>query len=171
MTHVSGFKLLGSLNAKILILGSMPSVKSIEKQQYYGHPQNAFWRIMAALFNEEKPLDYLQGQRLMQAESIAVWDVLKSGIRQGSLDSAIDKKVLETNDFIALFKSCKQLKHVFFNGGTAEALYKKHVFQYLPNEYKTLNYFKLPSTSPAYAAMRYADKLAAWSVIKGIDQY
>ena len=166
MTEISGFKLLGNDKAQILILGSMPSVSSLEKQQYYAHPRNVFWRIMAALFNENMPLDYQQGQLLLQEEGIAVWDVLKSCVRQGSLDSAIGKNSMEINDFITLFKTFKQIKFIFFNGGTAAVLYKKNVYPLLPIEYKTLSHTQLPSTSPAYAAMCYEDKLAAWSVLK-----
>ncbi len=166
MTEISGFKLLGNDNAQILILGSMPSVTSLEKQQYYAHPRNVFWRIMAALFNENKPLDYQQGKLLLQEERIAVWDVLKSCVRQGSLDSAIDENSMESNDFITLFKAFRQIKFIFFNGGTAASLYKKNVYPLLPIEYKTLSHTQLPSTSPAYAAMCYEDKLAAWSVLK-----
>ena len=77
MTEQTGFNLLGNNKARILILGSMPSVVSLEKQQYYGHPRNAFWRIMAALFNEDKPVAYQQGEELLAAQGIAVWDVLK----------------------------------------------------------------------------------------------
>ncbi|NOQ14950.1 MAG: DNA-deoxyinosine glycosylase [Methyloprofundus sp.] len=166
MTQISGFNILGNQKAQLLILGSMPSVTSLEKQQYYAHPRNAFWPIMAALFNEDKLLDYQQGQLLLQAQGIAVWDVLKSCVRQGSLDSAIDKNSMEINDFISLFKTFRQIRCVFFNGGTAESLYKKNVYQRLPVEYRTLNYAKLPSTSPAYAAMCYKDKLAAWTALK-----
>ena len=166
MTEISGFKLLGNNKAQILILGSMPSVTSLEKQQYYAHPRNVFWRIMATLFNGDMPLDYQQGQLLLQTEGIAVWDVLKSCVRQGSLDSSIDKNSMECNDFISLCKTFKQIKFIFFNGGSAELLYKKNVYPLLPIEYRTLNYTKLPSTSPAYAAKCYEDKLVAWSVIK-----
>ena len=166
MTEISGFKPLGNSNARILILGSMPSVRSLEKQQYYGHPRNAFWRIMSALFNEDKPIIYQQGEQLLQAKGIAVWDVLKSCARQGSLDSAINKHSIQTNDFLALFATFSQIECVFFNGAMAEVLYKKYVYPLLPAEYNALNYARLPSTSPAYAAMSYQDKLAAWTVLK-----
>ncbi len=166
MNAIKGFNVLGDHQAKILILGSMPSVTSLQKQQYYAHSRNAFWRIMAALFNNAKPLDYLQVQSLMEAEKIAVWDVVKSCVREGSLDSAIEKESIEVNDFIRLFKVFKQVKWIFFNGSTAQKLFKGNVYQQLPAEYKTLSYTKLPSTSPAYAAMRYEDKLAAWAVLK-----
>ena len=166
MNAINGFNVLGNHQAKILILGSMPSVTSLQKQQYYAHSRNAFWHIMSALFNDAKPLDYQQGQSLMEAERIAVWDVLKSCVREGSLDSAIEKESIEINDFIRFFEAFEQVEWVFFNGGTAQKLFKKNVYQRLPTEYKTLSYTKLPSTSPAYAAMRYEAKLAAWAVLK-----
>ena len=168
MTEQTGFNLLGNNKAQILILGSMPSVVSLAKQQYYGHPRNAFWRIMAALFNDDKPIAYPQANRVLEAQGIAVWDVLKSCARQGSLDSAIEESSIEINDFASLFNSFGNIKQVFFNGGTAQVLYKKHVYPDLPAEYKALNYTKLPSTSPAYAAMPYQDKLAAWSMVKAL---
>ena len=168
MTVINGFNLLGNDKAQVLILGSMPSVTSLAKHQYYAHPRNAFWRIMAALFNEGKPLPYQQGQILLQAEGVAVWDVLKSCDRQGSLDADIKKNSTEVNDFVGLFKAFSQLRSIFFNGATAELLYKKQVYPFLPVEYKTLSYTKLPSTSPAYASMCYEEKLAAWVCIKHV---
>ena len=171
MTTINSFKLLAKPQAQILILGSVPSVTSLEKQQYYAHPRNAFWRIMAALFNQDKPLFYQQGLLILQAERVAVWDVLKSCHRLGSLDANIDSRSAEVNDFATLFKEFTQLRAVFFNGGTAESLYKNQVFPFLPTQYKTLNYTKLPSTSPAYASMCYADKLTAWAALKSGLEY
>ncbi|OQK17662.1 hypothetical protein AU255_07300 [Methyloprofundus sedimenti] len=170
MKQQTGFNLLGNNQARILILGSMPSVVSLQKQQYYAHPRNAFWRIMAALFNEDEPIVYHQAEQLLEVEGIAVWDVLKSCTRQGSLDSAIDKNSLEINDFASLFKQFTRIKYVFFNGGMAESLYKKHVYQALAIEFRSYSYTKLPSTSPAYAAMPYKDKLAAWAELKTISR-
>lgn len=166
MTEINGFNLLGNHLAEILIIGSMPSVTSLDKQQYYAHPRNAFWRIMAALYNQGKTLDYQQGQQLLIAERIALWDVLKSCVRQGSLDADIDKNSFVINDFISLFKTFKHIRFIFFNGGAAEKLFKKNVYPLLAVEYRTLQYVKLPSTSPAYAAMSYQDKLEAWRVLK-----
>lgn len=166
MTVIKSFNVLGDSSARILVLGSMPGVRSLEKQQYYGHPRNAFWRIIAELFNANKPLDYEQGQRILQREGIAVWDVLRSCRRPGSLDAAIEKTSMEMNDFIAFFELFKHIRYVFFNGGTAERLYKQHVWQGLPAEYREFNYQKLPSTSPAYAAMSYESKLARWTILQ-----
>ena len=166
MTKINSFKLLAKPQAQILILGSVPSVTSLEKQQYYAHPRNAFWRIIAALFNDNKPLSYAQGEAFLQAQGIAVWDVLESCIRQGSLDSAIQKQSIKVNDFSALFKAFPTLHTIFFNGAAAEALYKKNVLPELSPAQKSLKRVKLPSTSPAYAAMCYEDKLAAWQQVK-----
>lgn len=166
MSEINGFNSLGHPNARILILGSMPGVVSLDKQHYYAHPRNAFWPIMASLFNHGKPLTYLQGQKLLLAQRIAVWDVLKSCVRQGSLDSAIEKNSMEINDFVSFFRVFNQIRYIFFNGGTAELVYKKYVWPKLPMQNQTLNYAKLPSTSPAYAAMSYEDKLAAWAVLQ-----
>lgn len=170
MTEQTGFNLLGNNKAQILILGSMPSVASLAKQQYYGHPRNTFWRIMGALFNDDKPIAYSQANRMLEAQGIAVWDVLKSCARQGSLDSAIEESTIKINDFARLFNSFGNIKQVFFNGGTAQALYKKYVYPDLPAKYKAFNHTKIPSTSPAYAAMSYQDKLAAWSVLKALSR-
>ena len=170
MKQATGFNLLGNNKARILILGSMPSVVSLEKQQYYAHPRNAFWRIMAAMFNQDKLITYHHAEQFLKAQGIAVWDVLKSCARQGSLDSAIEKDSIEVNDFIALFTAFPQIKYVFFNGGMAESLYKKYVYQGLPAKYRSISYAKLPSTSPAYAAMHYQDKLAAWAVLKELSR-
>lgn len=166
MTQQTGFNLLGNNKARILILGSMPSVASLEKQQYYGHPRNVFWRIMSTLFNEGEPIAYQLAEQFLETHEIAVWDVLKSCVRQGSLDSAIDKKSIQINNFDILFTTFEQIQAVFFNGGIAQLLYKKYVYPTLATELKSLNYVRLPSTSPAYAAMPYAEKLAAWCVLK-----
>jgi len=163
---IEGFNLLGHSNAKVLILGSMPSIKSLEKQQYYAHPQNAFWRIMAHLYNQGKVLGYQQGEALLIEQGIALWDVLKFCDRQGSLDSAINKETMEVNDFANLFLKFPQLRYVFFNGSMAESTYKKQVWPFVAESAPYIKYKKLPSTSPAYAAMKFEAKLAAWHAIK-----
>jgi hypoxanthine-DNA glycosylase len=163
---IEGFNLLGNDQAHTLILGSMPSVTSLAEQQYYAHPRNAFWPIIAALFNQGIALDYQRGQQILVEQKIVLWDVLKSCARQGSLDSAIEKNSITVNDFASFFNAYKGIERVFFNGGTAERLYRTHVWSELSVPNQTLNYIKLPSTSPAFAAMSYADKLVAWGAIK-----
>ena len=164
--EAEGFSLMGERDAKILILGSMPSVKSIEQQQYYAHPQNVFWRIMSALFEQEYLLEYEQRKALLTDHHIALWDVLKFCERQGSLDASIKKETMEINDFGRLLTEYSKITHVFFNGSMAESVYIKSVLPLMLKQHPSLVYFKMPSTSPAYAAMKFEDKLMAWSVIK-----
>ncbi len=168
MTVSHSFNSLGDTQARILILGSMPSVQSLAMRQYYAHPRNAFWPIMAALFNEGQPLAYLQGQYMLQEKGVAIWDVLKSCMRKGSLDAAIDKRTMKMNDFNMFFAEHSSVTHIFFNGGTAEHLYKKYIWPTLAAQHQSLVYTRLPSTSPAYAAMRYQEKLAAWRVLQAV---
>jgi len=144
----------------------MPGVRSLEQLQYYAHPQNAFWRIIAHLFNQGKALEYQQGEALLIGRGIALWDVLKFCDRQGSLDSAINKETMEMNNFVDLFLAFPKLKYVFFNGSMAESTYKKQVWPLVAESAAYIKYKKLPSTSPAYAAMKFEAKLAAWHAIK-----
>ena len=85
---------------QILILGSLPSVASVTQQQYYAHPQNAFWRIIEALFAERQPLTYAQRIALLKQHRIALWDVIASAKREGSLDSAIEAASVVPNDIV-----------------------------------------------------------------------
>ncbi|MBE0468738.1 MAG: DNA-deoxyinosine glycosylase [Methyloprofundus sp.] len=170
MATTEGFNLLADDQARTLILGSMPSVISLAEQQYYAHPRNAFWPIIAALFNQGGAVDYQRGQQILIEQNIALWDVLKSCTRQGSLDSAIEKNSITVNDFMGFFEAYKGIERVFFNGGTAEKFYKTYVWRSLPVSAQTLRYTKLPSTSPAFAAMSYQAKLAAWAVIKEMTE-
>jgi hypoxanthine-DNA glycosylase len=163
---VEGLSLLGDTRAKILILGSMPSVRSVDQQEYYAHPQNVFWKIIKTLFNTECAIHYEQKQELLMCHSIALWDVLKLCERQGSLDANIKKDTIEINDFVSLFSQFPNLTHVFFNGLMAESVYKKHVLPLIFELYPSIAYARLPSTSPAYAAMKYEHKLKNWTLIK-----
>ena len=163
MSQNTGFPPIAKLNAKVLILGSMPGVKSLDDNQYYAHPRNAFWPIMATLLSSNEELNYKQRKQLLINNKIALWDVLKSCYREGSLDSNIDHSTIEANDFNLFLAKHKQIKTIFFNGGEAEKLFKKYVIKDLNN--KEIQYFKLPSTSPAHAAMTFEQKLASWQII------
>ncbi len=162
---IKGFPPIAGQQVKVLILGSMPSVASLHKQQYYGHPRNAFWSIMGALFDFDPDLDYYSRQQILIAQGLAVWDVLKTCHRSGSLDSAIERDSMICNDFAALFDAHPELEQIFFNGGTAEKLFSREILSVNP-EWSLFKYQRLPSTSPAYAAMSLADKTAAWRAIK-----
>jgi len=157
-----GFPCSSHHDAEILILGSMPGRESLRQQQYYAHPRNAFWVIMGQLFGIDPLLPYQERLELLKNHHIALWDVAHRCIRPGSLDADIQD--VEANDFREFFSQHHQIRHVFFNGRKAEALYRKLALPALPTA--TTEYSLLPSTSPAHAAMSVAQKLAAWSIIK-----
>ncbi len=158
-----GFAPVARPDARLLILGSMPGVASLEAAQYYAFPRNVFWKIMGDLFAVESELDYLARLQKLGENYIALWDVIESCHRPGSLDSAISEAGMATNDFNGFFKQHPHITHVYFNGQNAAGLYKKTVLPGLTGHYE---YHVLPSTSPAHAAKNYAAKLEAWSVIK-----
>lgn len=166
MSDITGFAPIVSGNAKVLILGSMPSVASLARQQYYGHPKNAFWPIMGALFGAAPELCYQQRKEILMANGIAVWDVLQGCNRLGSLDSNIKLASIKINDFADFYAEYKFIEQVFFNGAMAEKLYKKYVLPTLDQSFSYLEYQRLPSTSPAHASLRLEEKIEAWKVIK-----
>ena len=148
MSRVRSFAPLAHPSARVLILGSMPGVRSLEAGQYYAHPQNAFWRVMGTIldFDVQAPYEHRV-------------DVLHSCVRPGSLDSAIEHGSRVPNDFAGFFQRHPAVEQVCFNGAEAERSFRLHVLVGLGIE--SLRYVRLPSTSPAYT-MRFADKLMAW---------
>lgn len=146
-------------DSKLLILGTMPGVKSLEEQKYYAHERNAFWPIMFKLFSMEPTLDYNERLCILSDNKIALWDTLKLCFREGSLDSNI--KDAQPNELNQLLIENKQIKNVIFNGKSAEKYYIK-----FHKKLDGINYHTMPSTSPANARFKFADKLAAWSIIK-----
>ena len=143
----------------------MPSIKSLQAKQYYAHPRNSFWFIMSALFADNRELDYEQKKTLLLDNRIALWDVLKSCHRKGSLDSSIKNSTIEANDFNSFFAEHKSIKAVYFNGARAEQEYRKHVLPTLDKKFSAMEYTRLPSTSPAMASLSREQKLQQWKVI------
>ena len=130
-------------STKVLIVGSMPSVQSLEKQQYYGNPRNHFWPIISMLLQVEVPNDYAERIQLIRAHNIGLWDVISHCERKGSLDSQIKNEV--PNDFHTLFQTYPQIECILFNGTKSYDVFRKKVgFQVLGER----KYFKMPSTSP-----------------------
>ena len=160
MSPVFSFPPIAAPDAHVLILGSMPGVASLTAQRYYAHPHNQFWPIMAALLGFDSALPYPQRCAHLNAAGIAVWDVLQSCVRPGSLDADIDAASSVPNDFAAFFAAHPQICGVCFNGGTAKSLFSRHVLPGL--DLPELSYASLPSTSPAHAGMRPPEKLACW---------
>ena len=162
---VTGFPPIASDDAEILILGSIPSVKSLEESQYYGHPRNAFWYIMGKLLGFAPSLDYEKRKAFLIKHKIALLDVLKGCEREGSLDSAIKNDSMEINDFDTFFKSHPNIRRVFFNGIKAETEFRKRVLPELKEKHLDIEFKRLPSTSPAMASLTKSAKLAEWKVV------
>lgn len=139
--------------AEILIVGSMPSVKSLEQAQYYAHPRNAFWPILFEFFGEPYSGDYEKKKALIRNHRLALWDAAACCEREGSLDS--DMKEIVYNDFDALYEKCPNIRTVLCNGTAAHKLFMKS------GAAGNRKIMRLPSTSPAYT-LTYAKKLEAW---------
>jgi hypoxanthine-DNA glycosylase len=148
-------------NACILILGSFPSEISLERQEYYANPRNQFWGIMQGLFGIPAGSAYADRIAGLKRSRIALWDVLHSCERAGSLDSAI--KYATPNDFSALFASLPELRLIAFNGQKAQKSFEKWV----NIEASACKKLVLLSTSPA-AAMAAEKKIAAWGILQAI---
>jgi len=158
---ITSFKPIIDENCKILILGTMPSIKSLEKQQYYGNKQNQFWKIIYGLFNQAIEDDYEHKKAFLLNRHIAIWDVLESCDREGSSDSKIINPI--PNDFETFFNKYSDIKAVCFNGSKAEELFRKLVIGKMHLK-EGLIFYRLPSTSPANV-MQFKDKLEQWKVI------
>lgn len=144
-------------NARTLILGSFPSVISREQQFFYGHPQNRFWPLLAALFESKIPQTLAEKRALLLENGLALWDVIASCDIEGSADSSI-RNVVPNDQSIILGGA--QITRIFTNGGTADALYRKYCMG------KTgLTARCLPSTSPANARFGFDKLLEAWRAV------
>jgi hypoxanthine-DNA glycosylase len=163
MSLVFSFAPIVSDQARILILGSMPGTASLAAGQYYAHPRNSFWPIMGELFGTDAALPYVERCAMLAQQGVAVWDVLQSCSRPGSLDAAIDKSTMLANDFNGFLTSYPQINSIYFNGNTAEQSFRKQVLPSLKD--KELHLQGLPSTSPAHAALSFTQKCEQWRVI------
>lgn len=142
-----------SPEAYVMIVGSMPSVKSLADAQYYAHPRNAFWPILFDVFGVTPTDDYEAKKALIRDNGLALWDAAQSCEREGSLDS--NMRDVAYNDFALLYARCPHIHTVLCNGGTAHALFMKSGYA------GDRRVIRMPSTSPAYT-MPYAKKLDIW---------
>lgn len=156
--RISSFPPIIDDQSEILILGSIPGVKSLEKQQYYAHPQNKFWTIICHLFNEKFTEDYTERFNILKKHHIAVWDVIDSCERKGSLDSEIKNE--EANRIAELLGEHPRIKAIFCNGGKSY----KNLQKLLGKNYR-LPIFQLPSTSPLHT-VSLETKLEEWKKIQ-----
>lgn len=141
----------------------MPGAASLREGEYYAHPRNQFWRIAGALAGAFPELPYEERLRALTASGIALWDVLRSCRRPGSLDADIVGATVVPNDFPVFYEAHPRIRRVFFNGTAAERCYRRLVLPRL--QAPALEYARLPSTSPAHAALTFERKLAAWRAV------
>lgn len=161
-TRLHGLPPLVNDRARLLVLGSFPSVASLARQQYYAHPQNAFWRLLQAIWPASPMPDaelYSQRTDWLLDKGLGVWDVYASCERQGSLDSAIRQP--QVNDLAGLLRRCPELRLIAHNGG--ESFRHARVTRALG-----LPVHRLPSSSPANASWTFERKLAAWREVVGL---
>lgn len=159
MTNCKSFKPSIDDNSKVLILGSMPGIRSLKEHQYYAHPQNRFWKVMGYICNEPKlsKYDYNLKLHTLLKNNIALWDTIKSCNREGSLDSDIQNE--KPNKIPELLKQFPNIKIICLNGNKSYSAFKKH----FPELLKQYNCYKLPSTSPANARYSLEMLVKEWS--------
>ncbi len=151
----SSFPPISQPDAEILILGSLPGERSLEMQQYYGHAQNKFWKIIAAITGNELPQNYSDKIQLLHKNKIALWDVIEAANRTGSLDSAINNEI--PNDLQSFIKDHSGIKTIAFNGRKAAAVFYKYF-----KVKEGIKYILLPSSSPANARMGMKRMVEVW---------
>jgi double-stranded uracil-DNA glycosylase len=162
---IHGFAPIADRNARVLILGSMPGIASLTAHEYYAHPQNGFWPMLEAIWGIPRTASYAARTRAVKQAGIAIWDVLRSCTRRTSLDSDIEPGTTVVNDFATFLRSHRRIHTIAFNGGAAANLFRRHVLPTLPVEYQQLRMLPMPSTSPAHARLRLADKLVVWRAL------
>ncbi len=159
--RVQSFAPILGRHPRILILGSMPGIASLEAVQYYAHPRNVFWPIMADLFSIDAETDYARRIAQISEAPVILWDTLKRCERPGSLDSSIRRDSVETNDISGLLAEYPGVRAVACNGATSANYFRRLVMPKIVAEIE-IELLPMPSTSPANAGMNFAQKLAAW---------
>lgn len=153
---IKGFQPILPDQAKILILGSMPSIKSLEKQEYYGHPSNRFWKIIGLLFKTEFN-NYQEKVATLKKHHIALWDIIDECYREGSLDSAIKQE--KTNSIEGLLKENPSIQAIFCNGAKSYQLVSKKLTNC------SIPIYQLPSTSSANQSKPFEAIYQEWTKI------
>lgn len=162
MTKCKSFKPSVNKKSKILILGSMPGVKSLAEQQYYAHPQNRFWKVMSELCNCDLiSIGYNERLKKLLENGVALWDTIGSCERKGSLDSDIKKE--KPNNIPQLLKKYPNIKRIYLNGNKSYSALKKYFPEILADEH--YNIYRLPSTSPANAGYGMKELMNEWKNI------
>jgi hypoxanthine-DNA glycosylase len=151
----------------LLVLGTVPSLRSLELRQSYGHRHNLFWPFMGELFGAGPDLDYAERIARLQRIGIGIWDVLERCERPGSLDSSIVPGSEVANDIPGLLRRAPTIRAIALNGGKAQQSFRRHIGPRLGDDLRArVTLLDLPSTSPANASIPRAVKLARWSVLR-----
>ena len=161
MTRVHSIEPIIGRHPRIIILGSMPGIISINAAQYYANPRNMFWAVLAELFDIDIDCDYETKVQQVRELPVILWDTLKTCHREGSLDSKILNTDIEANDIVALLGQYPAVRAIAFNGGASSKYFDRLIKPQLPNDL-SVELFKMPSTSPAYAGMKFEQKLELW---------
>lgn len=161
-TIVHPFEPIFNENAKVLILGSIPSPKSREQGFYYGHPQNRFWKVLSKIFKEKLPMTNKEKKEFILNHHLALWDVVKRCEIKGASDSSIQN--VEVNDIKALIKQTK-IKYIITTGKKADALYQKYLSKSI-----NISSISLPSTSPANCAMKEDQLIEHYQILKKLTK-
>lgn len=155
------FHAVASAEARVLILGTLPSVKSLEADEYYAHPRNCFWWIMGELIGFAPNLAYARRLERLRQSGIALWDVCRAAERDGSSDAKISIDSVEPNDFRSFLATYPRIELICFNGQPAERLFRRKVLPLL-GDLRPIQQRVLDSTSPACARISREEKLARW---------
>lgn len=159
--RVHSFAPIERASARLLILGTMPGRASLSAGEYYAHPRNAFWRIVAALFSFDPAAAYAARAEALRAADVALWDVLRTCTRETSLDTDIEPATIVPNEIAAFLDRHRRIRTIAFNGLGAERLFRRYVSPTLSCD-RPIDLVRLPSTSPAHAGRTFQEKLAAW---------
>ena len=165
--RINSFAATEIAQAQVLILGSMPGVASLRAAQYYAHPRNAFWPLMARLCDFDATSSYEARLDALHRTGIGLWDVLASCERSGSLDAAIAPQSVRINSIALMLNAQPTLRAIALNGETAAKLFRKFVLPEMTDTRRaSVQVFALPSTSPAHASKSFEEKWQAWQVLK-----
>ncbi len=166
LQRVSSFPPQVGADCRVLVLGTVPSLRSLELRQSYGHRQNLFWPFMGELFDAGPELDYAERIRRLHALGIGIWDVYKHVERPGSLDSSIVKASEVPNAIARLLAKYSTIRAIALNGAKAAEGFRRHIEPSLSVRSRaTLDVLALPSTSPANASIPRAEKLRCWRAL------
>ncbi|MEZ4680463.1 MAG: DNA-deoxyinosine glycosylase [Caldilineaceae bacterium] len=148
---------------RVLILGSMPGVRSLALNQYYGHPRNLFWPLMAELVGVPVAAPYAERLVLLNAAGIGLWDSLQAAERPGSLDASIVTHTEVANDFPTFLADHRRVRAIAFNGKKSESTFTKHVLKAGHADlFTNIALLPMPSTSPANASIPLVEKRRRW---------